>query len=248
MEEQEISETGQDGAADSTVQLKQWNPGQDPDQWGADTCQISERQFRKVSQSQSISSRWDTYTCEIKEHQSRKVSRWDGSVPWAFFWKNLSPCNTLTKVSYKLSGIKILSVSQKKDVSSIKIHNLWWVWSQSIRLKNQNCRKFLVLFFLKLTDNLIIVWLIWGLHLCIIVFSSKCEEQSELIRKLKKELEDLKSQNERLQSQKDNDCKSYIHCTSYTVNSYIIHRELSLELIFFNLLLNTKCKLTFNFI
>lgn len=31
MEEQEISETGQDGAADSTVQLKQWNPGQDPD-------------------------------------------------------------------------------------------------------------------------------------------------------------------------------------------------------------------------
>lgn len=168
MEEQEISETGQDGAADSTVQLKQWNPGQDPDQWGANACQISERQFRKVSQSQSISSRWDTYTCEIKEHQSRKVSRWDGSVPWAFFWKNLSPCNTLTKVSYKLSGIKILSVSQKKDVSSIKIHNLWWVWSQSIRLKNQNLRKFLVLFFLKLTDNLIIVWLIWGLHLWII--------------------------------------------------------------------------------
>lgn len=77
------------------------------------------------------------------------------------------------------------------------------------------------------------------------MFSSKCEEQSELIRKLKKELEDLKSQNERLQSQKDNDCKSYIHCTSYTVNSYIIHRELSLELIFFKPFIEYKMQTYF---
>lgn len=68
-------------------------------------------------------------------------------------------------------------------------------------------RKFLVLFFPKL--NLIIVW--FDYNYILFVFTSKCEEQSELIKKLKKELEDLKSQNERLQSQKDTDCKFYIH-------------------------------------
>ncbi|XP_052697457.1 serine/threonine-protein kinase MRCK alpha-like isoform X3 [Crassostrea angulata] len=43
---------------------------------------------------------------------------------------------------------------------------------------------------------------------------NKCEEQSELIRKLKKELEDLKSQNERLQSQKDTDLDKSHHDSS----------------------------------
>lgn len=38
-------------------------------------------------------------------------------------------------------------------------------------------------------------------------FFSKIEEQSDLITKLKKELEDLRSQNEHLKSQKLNDCK-----------------------------------------
>ena len=38
-------------------------------------------------------------------------------------------------------------------------------------------------------------------------FFSKIEEQSDLIAKLRKELEDLRSQNEHLKSQKLNDCK-----------------------------------------
>ena len=48
-------------------------------------------------------------------------------------------------------------------------------------------------------------------------FFSKIEEQSDLIAKLRKELEDLRSQNEHLKSQKLNDCK-FEHLKSQELN------------------------------